>query len=259
MSGDLIQFGIEGGIATLTLNRADKLNALDRATMAALSAALDKLDGAQDVRAVILTGTGKAFCAGGDIADWGSIAPGAFGFDWVRKGHALFDRFAQLRFPLIAAINGHALGGGLELAACADIRIADPRAKFGLPETSIGVVPGWSGTQRLVKRFGYPTVARMALGGDILTAAEAHGLGLVHAVAEEGKVMEAALRQAAKITARSPVANEIAKLMMLAADGEAAGAAIETLGSMLSAHSQDRAEGVDAFARKRTPNFKGHA
>ncbi len=248
----------ENGVAVLSLNRPEKLNALDRATMDALEDALDQLDLDESLRVVILTAKGKAFCAGGDITDWGSLSPQAFGHAWVRRGHRLFDRLAQLRLPLIAAINGHALGGGLELAMSADVRIADLRAKFGLPETSIGVVPGWSGTQRLVNRLGHFVVARMALGGEIFSGSDATLLGIIDIVAEEGGVMEAALAYASRVTERSPAANEITKLMMLAASSDGAAAATEALGSVFSARTADRAEGVAAFAAKRKPSFKGN-
>ena len=128
---------------------------------------------------------------------------------WVRFGHRVFERLATLRMPVIAAINGHALGGGLELAAAADIRIAESQIKIGLPETSLGMVPGWSGTQRLVKRFGAQIVRRMVLGGEMFSAEEARGIGLVDAVVETGTVLTAARDYAARIATRGPAALEI--------------------------------------------------
>ena len=157
----------------------------------------------------------------------GSLSPREFGFSWVRRGHRLFDQISQLRVPVIAALNGNAFGGGLELASCADFRIADPDANVGLPETSIGVVPGWSGTQRLIKRFGYGTVARMVLGGEFFNAEQAKSLGLVDLISEKAKVLEAAKSYASKIQKRSQSSNEIAKLMMLGAATEGSEASIE--------------------------------
>jgi enoyl-CoA hydratase len=257
MTEETVLFSIDNGNAIVTLNRPEKLNALNREIMSTLDDIMNRIEETEGLRCLILTGLGKAFCSGGDIADWASLPAETFGHSWVRRGHRLFDRLAQLRVPVIAAMNGHALGGGLELAACADIRIADPRAKIGLPETSIGVVPGWSGTQRLVNRFGYGLVARMALGGEIFTADEAKNLRLVDIVSAEGEVMKTALAYADRISARSPTANEITKMMMLNAGAEGAAAATEALGSILSAKTNDRAEGVAAFIQKRPAHFKG--
>jgi enoyl-CoA hydratase/carnithine racemase len=159
--------------------------------------------------------------------------------------------------PLIAALNGHALGGGLELAGIADIRIAEGHVRIGLPETGLGMVPGWSGTQRLVRRFGAQTVRRMALGGEIFTAEEALVLGLVDAVAPTGKGLEAARDYAQRIAARGPAAIEIVKLMIAVANGEDNGTAVEALGSILAAKTADLKEGVSAFSEKRPAQFKG--
>jgi enoyl-CoA hydratase/carnithine racemase len=206
---------------------------------------------------VIFTGAGKAFSAGGDIKAWAAMAPQEFGFDWVRFGHRVFAHLAELRVPVVAALNGHALGGGLELAACADVRIAEPQVKLGLPETGLGMVPGWSGTQRLVQRFGAQVVRRMALGGEIFTAAEALPLGLVDQLAEAGTAREAALDYAQRIAARGPAAVQVVKLMLASATGESSGTAVETIASILVAKTGDLKEGVAAFADKRTPSFKG--
>lgn len=168
MSDDRIRIEIENAIATLTIARPEKLNAFDIDMLKALGSACDTIEADAGVRVAILTGAGKAFCAGGDIKAWGAMSAQDFGHQWVRFGHRVFERLATLRMPLIAAINGHTLGGGLELAAAADIRIAEVQAKIGLPETSLGMVPGWSGTQRLVKRFGAQVVRRMVLGARCL-------------------------------------------------------------------------------------------
>lgn len=183
--------------------------------------------------------------------------PAAFGHGWVRFGHRVFERLATLRMPVIAALNGHALGGGLELAAAADIRIAEAQVKIGMPETSLGMVPGWSGTQRLVARFGAQVVRRMVLGGEMFSAEQAKAEGLVDLVVETGLVMQAARDYAARIAARGPAALETAKLMIAAANGEDNGAAVEALGSILVAKTGDVKEGVAAFGEKREARFKG--
>ena len=257
MTEPRIRLAVDDSIATITLARADKLNALDLDMLAELSVILDRVEADSAVRVVILTGEGKAFSAGGDIAAWGGMQPEQFGHRWVRHGHRIFDRLATLRMPVIAAMNGHALGGGLELAGAADIRIAERQAKIGLPETSLGMVPGWSGTQRLVRRFGAQIVRRMVLGGEMFVAKEARANGLVDLVVETGEALNAAKDYAARIAARGPAAVEISKLMLSIAGGEDNGAAVEALGSILVAKTGDLKEGVSAFREKRAAEFKG--
>jgi enoyl-CoA hydratase len=257
MSDARIKIEIDNAIAVLTVARPEKLNAFDIDMLKALSAACDTVEADASVRVVILTGEGKAFSAGGDIKAWGAMSPNEFGHHWVRFGHRVFERLATLRMPVIAAMNGHALGGGLELAAAADIRIAEAQIKIGLPETGLGMVPGWSGTQRLVKRFGAQVVRRMVLGGEMFTAEEARALGLVDAVADSGTVLAVAKDYAGRIARRGPAALEICKLMIASANGEDNGTAVEALGSMLAAKTGDMKEGVAAFAGKRPAEFKG--
>ncbi|MGN6551538.1 MAG: enoyl-CoA hydratase/isomerase family protein [Pararhizobium sp.] len=252
-----ISVAFEGAIAVLTVRRPDKLNAFDIEMLRSLAEACDRIETAREVRAAVLTAEGKAFSAGGDVKAWAAMTANAFGHDWVRYGHRVFARLATLRMPVIAAINGHALGGGLELAAAADIRIAEAQAKIGMPETGLGMVPGWSGTQRLVRRFGAQAVRRMVLGGEIFSADEARALGLVDAVVETGASLAAAKDYAARVAARGPAALEICKLMIASANGEDTGEAVEALGSILAARTGDLAEGVAAFAEKRPARFRG--
>jgi enoyl-CoA hydratase len=257
MSQPRIEINIDGAIAIITISRPEKLNALDIDMLKELSMACDEVEANGAIRVAILTGSGKAFSAGGDIKAWGGMQPNEFGHAWVRFGHRVFDRLATMRMPLIAAINGHALGGGLELAAAADIRIAERQVKIGLPETSLGMVPGWSGTQRLVRRFGAQIVRRMVLGGEILSAEEAQMHDLVDQVVDTGQAVTAAKEYANRISLRGPAALEISKLMLAVANGEDNGAAVETLGSILVAKTGDLKEGVAAFSSKRPAKFKG--
>ncbi|ASY64752.1 3-hydroxybutyryl-CoA dehydratase [Sinorhizobium sojae CCBAU 05684] len=257
MPDDRIRVDIDGAVAILRIARPDKLNAFDIDMLKALAAACDRVEAEPAVRVVILTGEGKAFSAGGDIKAWGGMDPHAFGHEWVRFGHRVFERLATLRMPVIAALNGHALGGGLELAAAADIRIAEKQVKIGLPETSLGMVPGWSGTQRLVVRFGAQIVRRMVLGGEMFSGEEAKAEGLIDLVVETGAVMRTARDYAARVATRGPAALEVSKLMIASANGEDKGAAVEALGSILVAKTGDLKEGVAAFGEKREARFKG--
>lgn len=246
----------DGTLAILTLSNEAKLNALTTEMLRQLSNHLDALEGRSDIRAVIVTGTGpKAFCCGADIAEWGPMSPAEFARDWVRGGHRIFDRLARFSKPIIGALNGHAFGGGLELAACCDIRVMTPRATLALPEAKIGIVPGWSGTQRLARLLPEPVLKELALFGRRLTAERAVQVGFAVEIAEDAL---AAAREIAKDLATvSPRANEIAKSMIHAAVGEDSAAGIEALASAAAAASDDRAEGVDAFLNKRTPAFTG--
>lgn len=257
MADQRIKVELSGHVAVITAARPDKLNAFDIDMLKALSVACDEVEAHAQIRVAILTGEGKAFSAGGDIKAWGAMTPSEFGHAWVRFGHRVFERLATLRVPLIAAINGHALGGGLELAIAADIRIAERHVKIGLPETGLGMVPGWSGTQRLVRRAGAQVVRRMVLGGEIFSADEAVALGLVDKVVETGEAVAAARDYAARIAARGPAAVEVAKLMIATANGEDNGTAVEALGSILVAKTGDLKEGLAAFSEKRSAKFSG--
>jgi enoyl-CoA hydratase len=257
MTDDRVRLAIDGPIAALTLKRADKLNALDRAMIVALARAAEAIEDARDVRVAILSGEGKAFCAGGDIAAWSDLPPLEMWRDWTRLGHRAFEALARLRVPLVAALTGHAFGGGLELAATADIRIAEAGVKLGLPETGLGMAPGWSGTQRLVRRFGAQVVRRMALSGRMFEADEAMALGMVDEVVEPGEALARATAVARAIAARGPVAVQIVKSMINAAEGEDNDAPIEALAGAFTATTRDLGEGVAAFNDKRPARFEG--
>jgi enoyl-CoA hydratase len=160
-----------------------------------------------------------------------------------------------MRHPLIAALNGHTLGGGLELAATADFRIAESHISLGLPETGLGIIPGWSGTQRAVRRFGAQAVRRMALAGETFSAEAALALGLVDKVVGKGESLVAAQAMAAQISSRSPTATRLTKLLINAAEGEEHEATIEALGGYVAAGSADLATGLAAFRNKQKPVF----
>lgn len=255
MAERLVTFERDGAIGIVTLRRPEKFNALDIPMLRALEAALDEAELAENVRVVLVCGEGKGFCAGGDVEAWGAMSAADFQVQWVRYGHRVFDRLARLRQPTIAVLSGHALGGGLELAVACDFRAAETQVKLGFPETSIGVVPGWSGTQRAVRRFGAQIVRRMALGGEIFLASDALALGLVDRVVETGKALAEAKAWAEKIAERGPLATEAAKLMIAVAEGEESAAATEALASGFIALTGDLKAGVGAFKARQKPAF----
>jgi enoyl-CoA hydratase/carnithine racemase len=246
----------DGPLAEIRISNPARLNAFTRAMLGELAQACDAVEAWPETRVLVLSADpARAFCAGADIGDWADMPPHVFARDWVRGGHRVFDRLARLPVPSIAAIGGHALGGGLELAAACDIRVMAPGATLGLPETGIGIVPGWSGTQRLARLLPEPVLKEMALFGRRLTAGRALALGFAAEVAEDARA--AALALAGPVGAVSPRATEVAKIMIHAAAGEDRAAMIEALGGGMSAATADKAEGVAAFRAKRAPDFPG--
>jgi enoyl-CoA hydratase/carnithine racemase len=252
-----VHLTLDGACAKLTLKRPEKLNALDRPMIDALHDAARAIEASKEARVAILSGVGKAFCAGGDIAAWGGLPPLEMWRDWTRAGHRAFEALARLRVPLIVALTGHAFGGGLELAAAGDLRVAESGVKLGLPESGLGMAPGWSGTQRLVRRFGASVVRRMALTGVMFSAEEGLQLGLVDQVVPKGAGLARADALAADIAKRGPLAAQMVKAMINAAEGEDRDAPIEGLAGALTAYTEDLAEGVAAFRGKRAPAFNG--
>ncbi|WBU65291.1 enoyl-CoA hydratase/isomerase family protein [Paracoccus aerodenitrificans] len=247
---------VEDGLATLSLNNPRRLNAFTPEMLDMLDRHCASLDTDPAVHCVILRGEGeRAFCAGADIKAWSVLPPFDFARDWVRGGHRIFDRLARLSKPSIAVIHAHAFGGGLELAVCCDIRVMAPDATLALPEAQIGIVPGWSGTQRLARLIPVPVLKEMAIFGRRIDAQRALSLGLVAEISDDP--LSAARSIAAKLQDASPRAAEVAKYMIHAATGEDRDAMIEALGSGMIAASDDKAEGVAAFAEKRKPAFPG--
>lgn len=245
-----------GAIATLHLDNPSKMNALTLNMLADLAAHLDTIDRDTTIRAVKITAEGdRAFCTGADINDWGDLSPAEFARHWVRDGHRIFDRLARLSKPTLAVISGHAFGGGLELAAACDLRVMASGASLALPEAGVGIVAGWSGSQRLLRLLPEPMVKEMALFGNRITAGRALTAGFVAAVGDDPAALADSLL--ARAITLSPRAVEISKYMIHAAAGEDRSAMIEALGSGAIAATDDRAEGVAAFRGKRKPEFSG--
>lgn len=247
---------MDGPIAEMRLDNVARLNALTPAMLDQIAAHCDAIEAQSHVVAVLLTATGpKAFCTGADINAWADLSPADFARRWVRAGHRVFDRLARLAKPTIAVLEGLAYGGGLELAAACDIRVMSPKAKIALPETSVGIVPGWSGSQRLARLLPEAVLKEMALFGRVLSAERCLALGFVAEISDDPRA--AALEIAERLRVTSPRATEVAKYMLHAAVGEDRAAMIEALGSGMTAASADKAEGVAAFRARRKPEFKG--
>jgi enoyl-CoA hydratase/carnithine racemase len=245
-------------VIRLTLARPEKLNAFDQLMLDQLDEALSALERDKQTRAVILAAEGgKAFCAGADIVTWSKLEPLDMWRDWITSGNRLFDRLARLRQPVIAAIDGIAYGGGLELALTADIRLATSKSRFALPETSIGTVPGWAGVRRLVKLIGLAHAKNMVLTADPIDADQALQAGLIASVVEADTLESESLKLARTIASRGPVATQLAKAMLDQAANEEPGHALQGFASAVTAYSEDGKEGTASFRDKRTPVFKG--
>lgn len=251
-----VNFHVGAGIAEIQLGNPGKLNALTVEMLDALARCLNEIDRRDDIYCVILSAVeGRAFCAGADIHAWADMPPHLFARRWVRDGHRIFDSLAGLSRPTIAALGAPALGGGLELAAACDIRVMHPSATVSFPETGIGIVPGWSGTQRLSRLLPEPVLKEMILFGRPLSADRAVAIGFAAEIADDVRMR--AKEIAADIVGRSARATEVAKYMIHAAVGENREAMIEVLGSGMAAASADKAEGVSAFRDKRPAEFPG--
>jgi enoyl-CoA hydratase len=258
MSDSVVLYEVRGRVAVVTVNRPEKRNALNQEVRAGLLAAFERARADAGVRVVLLTGSGdKAFIAGADISEFEGRTP----VDQWRSMSTgpVFDAPERCPKPVIAALNGFCLGGGMEIALACDIRIASSAAKFGQPEVNLGIIPGGGGTQRLPRVAGLGAALRLILTGDMIDAAEALRLGIVSEVTEPADLMTRAMAIAETIASKSPVAVAAAKEATRAAlslpleDGLRAERALFAL----CFSSEDKIEGVRAFLEKRPADFKG--
>ncbi|HEX4512682.1 MAG TPA: enoyl-CoA hydratase-related protein [Polyangiaceae bacterium] len=256
---DVLQVSRDGAVVTLTLNRPDKLNALNAELVGALKEAVDRLSKDPSVGVAILTGAGeKAFAAGADIAAMAKMSVAeAQGFSDL--GHAVGHAIETAHFPVIGAVNGFALGGGCELALACDFLYASDRAKFGQPEVKLGVIPGFGGTQRLARRVGVGLARELCYTGTIIDAQHALRINLVNAVVPGAELMSKVLDVARTITAMGPKAVAACKQVLLQGPDlplrEANALEARTFASLFS--TDDQREGMAAFVEKRPARFKG--
>jgi enoyl-CoA hydratase len=258
MSFAHITLSVSDRIATLTVNRPDKLNALNDATIAELDRAIDEVRENGDIGGLIVTGAMRAFVAGADISELSRQTP-IDAKNRAAYGQSVFDKFESSPKPVIAAVNGFALGGGCELAMSCHIRIASEAAKFGQPEVKLGITPGYGGTQRLPRLVGRGRALQLLLTGEMIDAAEAFRIGLVNRVVPPGDLLATAETMMRQILANAPIA--IALCIEAVNRGDDAsqdvGLNLEANHFAILAGTSDMAEGMSAFLEKRAPTFSG--
>ncbi|HVX40415.1 MAG TPA: enoyl-CoA hydratase-related protein [Gemmatimonadaceae bacterium] len=258
MAYDTITYAVADRVATITVNRPDKLNALNDRVIAELGQAIDEARSSADVGGVILTGAGRAFVAGADIAELEShdaISAKAL----AQRGQDVFRRFETSPKPVIAAVNGFALGGGCELAMSCHVRIASESAKFGQPEVKLGLVPGYGGTQRLPRLVGKGRALQLLLSGEMIDANEALRIGLVNKVVPAAEVLATATAMLHAMLANAPLALAHCIEAVNAGYDLPLGDALtlEATAFGLLAATEDKREGTRAFLEKRAAAFKG--
>ncbi|MFL6448611.1 MAG: enoyl-CoA hydratase/isomerase family protein [Bryobacteraceae bacterium] len=249
------QFGVTCG--EITLNRPEKGNALTLPMLQRLDSIVSEIQTDHEVRAVVIRARGRFFCTGGDIEAWGSLSPDEMGRDWILYGIHVFEHLAALPQPVIAAISGHALGGGLELALAADFRVVVKSAKFGSPEVTLGMISGWTGIRRLPEMIGVARARHLTLLGAPITAELALNWGLLTGLADDVEDLERQLTSwLERLCANAPRAMALTKGILATTHADLrqhhASAAAQALST------EDCKEGVRAFREKRKPVFRNH-
>lgn len=249
---------VDDGVAVVTINRPPA-NALSRALILEVDALLDKVEHDESVRVIVLHGEGKFFSAGADIKEFTSVTSGQEFSKLSASGQEVFERLEQFSKPVIASIHGAALGGGLELAMACHIRFVTEKAKLGLPELQLGLIPGFAGTQRLPRYVGMPKATEMLLTSDPISGVEAVRLGLANQAFTEEELLPKSMELAKKIAKKSPVAVKAALRMLQYSKPssyyEGVKAEADSFGEVFV--SEDAKEGIQSFLEKRVPVFKG--
>lgn len=257
MTYSCISFDVTEGICTITVNRPDKLNALNKTVFDELDHAMDQVYVDDGIKAVMITGSGnKAFVAGADISEFLDIPVGK-GKDLAARGLGVFFKIEDCPKPVVAAVNGFALGGGCELAMACHFRYASENARFGQPEVNLGLIPGYGGTQRLTNLVGKGRAMELIMAGKIISAQEALAMGLVNSVFPAEELLAKVKEVLSLIMTKSPVAVDKAIRAINAFDHTRAGFSEETMLFGEAFQSDDMKEGASAFLEKRKPVFKG--
>jgi enoyl-CoA hydratase/carnithine racemase len=257
VTASTILLEVNGATASVKLNRPEKLNAINRRMLEELETTAHQLEKDRSIRVVVLSGEGdRAFSAGADIEEWSALTPNEMWAEWVRLGHRVFQRIAQLRQPVVAVLNGHAFGGGLELALAADLRLAVEHARLAMPEATIGTIPGWAGMERLSALIGVARTKEMVFTGSQVTAVTAARWGLINESLPEDAIAQRVDELVERIVNNAPVSVQIAK-RILDPGTSGSGQALEALAGAFTSTLPDCREGVAAFRERRSPNFAG--
>jgi enoyl-CoA hydratase/3-hydroxyacyl-CoA dehydrogenase len=249
----------EEGVGWLTLNRPHRLNTLTTDMIDEMNLALNDFEADKEIKCIVITGTGeKAFSAGADVTAFTGVTP-ATAVEASSKGQALYTRLERISKPVIASLNGYALGGGLEMASACDFRIASEDAQLGQPEINLGLIPGWGGTQRLVRLVGLARAKQMIMLGDRISAEEAAKIGLVNKVVPKAKLHEETLALAKRLADGPPVALKLAKETLNFGTQVPLdiGLKLEAAAFGITLSTKDVMEGISALMSKRKPEFKG--
>ena len=256
MEYKILKISVAGSVANMTISRPAVLNALNSEFFRELNHFLDDLEPREDVRVLVITGEGKAFVAGADISEMAGMTPEQ-AYDVSKGGQDTFARLTKLRIPVIAAVNGYALGGGCELAMACDFRIASKMAKFGQPEMNLGLIPGYAATQRLSRISGIGNALYLILTAETITAEDALRIGLVQKLCEPESLMEEVMKMASKLAANGSGAIPAAKKLIHKGAGlPFEEACLKEASEFSNLFGQDATkEGMKAFVEKRKPNW----
>ena len=252
-----VELDVSEGVATLTFNRPDALNALSSSVLEELDAAVGRIESDAAIRGAIVTGAGRAFVAGADISEIAKLDRSS-GLDFARRGQSVFSRIEALPKPVVAAVNGFALGGGCEIAMACHVRVASTRARFGQPEVKLGIIPGFGGTQRLPRLVGRGAATKLILSGRPISAEEALRIGLVDEVAEPEALLERCEALVKEILANGPGALGAALAAMRGGSDLPLGDALELEAELFAelCSRDEMKEGTSAFLEKRDPAFR---
>ena len=257
IQSNVVLHNLTDGLMIITVNRPEKLNALNNEVLSEIEKAIDLVNSHSEIRGAIITGAGeKAFVAGADIGEFLEV-PNELGIELSKKGQSIFSKIEESKKPIIAAVNGYALGGGCELALSCHFRIASEQAKFGQPEINLGIIPGYGGTQRLPRLIGKGRAMEMMMTGELMNAEEAYRVGLINMICKPDELLQTAEIKMRAIVSKPKFALEQLIKSTNASDrdqGIGYQTEADSFGKCFS--SDEKTEGVSAFLEKRKPNFK---